>query len=238
MPLAMAQEDSLTMSENSTEIEPVEVFGQRSPAVLSEVSRTLTVINREDVEKSGVQNVIDLLEFISNADIRQRGIYGIQADASIRGGSFDHVMILVNGINVSDPQTGHLSLDIPVDHESVERIEILEGPAARVYGPGAFTGAMNIVTKKAGKKDLSASQVFGKYGYSRTMLNAGIKTGLLHNYLSMSHSTSDGYMENTDHRLQNLYYRGTIQKAQTSVDFQAGYQNKSLVQWFLFSRVS
>ena len=226
LPLIMAQTDTTTFEPESLEIEAVEVIGRRGPAVFSEVSRTISVISREDIEKAGVQNIIDLLEYVSNVDIRQRGIYGIQADASIRGGSFDHVMILMNGINLSDPQTGHLSLDIPIDHENVERIEILEGPAARVLGPGAFTGALNIVTKRGTRNALSASQVLGKYGYNRTQLDGSVKAGIVQNYFSLSRSSSEGYMKNTDHHLQNVYYRGNLIHEEASIDFQAGYQHK------------
>ncbi len=223
----MAQADSSAAMLKSHEIEQVEVTGRRSQTVFSEISRVVTVIGREDIEKAGIQNILDLLEYVSNIDIRQRGNLGVQADASIRGGGFDHVMVLVNGINLSDPQTGHLSLDLPIDHEAIERIEILEGPGARVLGPGAFTGALNIITRRGDIKSLSFTQAFGNYGYLRTQLNTGFKTGTLQNFLSGSLSSSKGFAPNTDHHLQNLYYRGTFEKEVTSVDFQAGYQHKN-----------
>ncbi|HBX87582.1 MAG TPA: vitamin B12 receptor, partial [Marinilabiliaceae bacterium] len=90
-------------------------------------------------------------------DIRERGPLGMQADVSMRGGSFDQVMILLNGINISDPQTGHHGLNLPVDLESIERVEILRGPAARVYGPNAFDGAINFVTKSSSQNEVYAS---------------------------------------------------------------------------------
>ena len=78
----------------------------------------LRLFSRDEIEKAGIQSIEDLLEYVSNIDIRQRGNYGVQSDVSIRGGSFDHVMVLVNGINLSDPQTGHASLDLPIDQEN------------------------------------------------------------------------------------------------------------------------
>ena len=207
-------------------LEEVEITGRRSEIVSTEISRMVTIVRRDEVEKAGFKSIADLLEFVANVDIRQRGPMGIQADASIRGSSFDHVMVLINGIPLSDPQTGHFSLDMPIDAESVERIEILEGPAARVLGPGAFMGAINIVTRKNQEDELYVSQGFGKYNLYRTHLHAGFQTGSVSNFLSAGRSSSSGYMKNTDHTLYNVYYRGRLEKDITSFDFQAGFQDK------------
>jgi vitamin B12 transporter len=226
LPIIMAQTDTTRSRINMLELEEVEVTGRRSQAVFSDVSRIITVIHRDEIQKAGIQNIIDLLEYVSNIDIRQRGNYGVQADASIRGGSFDHVMVLVNGINLNDPQTGHLSLDLPIDYEAVEKIEILEGPAARVLGPGAFTGAVNIITRNGNLSSLSASQAIGRFGYKRDNLNFGVKTGPVQSFISASRSSSDGFTANTDYTIQNFYYRGNLQKDISAVDFQGGYQFK------------
>jgi iron complex outermembrane receptor protein len=223
----LAQVDSSGISERTFQLKEVHVIGQRSPAPFSKVSRNVILIRREDIEKAGVQSVQDLLEYVAGTDIRQRGIAGIQADASIRGGSFDHVMVMVNGINLSDPQTGHLSLDLPVDPEVVEYIEILQGPAARILGPGAFTGAINIVTKLERQNSLSVSQLVGRYGLIRTQVNASLKTGQLSNSLCFSRASSEGYLHNTDFQLYNSYYRGKLTKDLTSIEIQTGYQQKS-----------
>jgi vitamin B12 transporter len=226
-PEIAAQTDSTTSSVKSLEINEVEVIGRRSQAVFSEISRIVTVIQRDEIDQAGIQSIADLLEYASNLDIRQRGNAGVQADVNIRGGSFDHVMILVNGINLSDPQTGHFSLDLPVDNEAIEKIEILEGPAARVLGPGAFMGAINIITRNGGKNHLNASQAIGKFGYTRYSISTGIKTGQWQNFLSASKSLCEGFTDNTDFHIKNFYYRGSLNKKMTMVDIQGGYQNKA-----------
>jgi iron complex outermembrane receptor protein len=222
----MAQPDSTDVRLKLLEIEEVQVTGRRSQAVFSDVSRAISVIRQEEIEKAGIRSFQDLLEFVSNADIRQRGNNGIQADVSIRGGSFDHTMVLVNGINFSDPQTGHVSFDVPVDVEAIQRIEILEGSAARVLGPGAFTGAVNIITNRGNDKLLQVQQAVGGFGYERTHLLAMFHTAGIGHTVSLSRSSSDGYMKNTDFSLQNLYYRGNLELYHTTFDFQTGYQHK------------
>jgi vitamin B12 transporter len=226
LPFILAQPNPDSIQIRTLEIEEVEITSKRKPAYLTEFSRLVAVIQNEDIEKSGIQSFQDILEYASNIDIRQRGNLGVQSDASIRGGSFDHVMILVNGINLSDPQSGHLSLDLPVDVEIIERIEILEGSNSHVLGAGAFTGAINIITRSGDLNSISASQVIGDYGYLRTNLCTGQKTGLLHHLLSFSSSSSKGYTENTDFKLQNFYYRSDLTHDKILLDFQAGYQHK------------
>ena len=66
----------------------------------------------------------------------------------MRGGTFDQVLILLNGVNVTDAQTGHYSLNLPVSVDLIERIEILQGTSALQFGPNAFAGAINIITKQ------------------------------------------------------------------------------------------
>ncbi|MBK6285263.1 MAG: TonB-dependent receptor [Draconibacterium sp.] len=110
------------------DLDEIEISAQRSPALYSQVARIVSVIERKEIESSPAQSVQDLLEYVAGVDIRQRGAEGVQADVSIRGGTFDQTLILVNGINITDPQTGHHNLNIPVSLSQIERIEILEGP--------------------------------------------------------------------------------------------------------------
>jgi len=226
MPDAAAQADTVVNVSDITELQQVEITGYRHEAAFSENSRVITTIRGSDIEKAGVQTLQDLLEYASNIDIRQRGLLGVQSDVSIRGGSFDQVMILMNGINLSDPQTGHASLDIPIDKEGIERIEILEGSSARLLGPGAFTGAINIVTKRGTNDRLSASQVFGSHGFLRTNLNASLKRNSFQHFMSAGISSSKGYITDTDFNIKNAFYRGNYSRDQTQIDLQAGFQDK------------
>src|SRR5690554_7573193 len=94
-----------------------------------------------------VSSLNEILNSINGVDVRQRGPFGTQADVSIDGGSFEQTMILWNGVKMGDAQTAHHSMNLPIPLEAIERIEVLKGPAARIYGINALTGAVNIVTK-------------------------------------------------------------------------------------------
>jgi len=192
-------------SMKSIEVEPIVVSAQRAPVAFSQAARIVKVIGKEEIQSAPVQSLQDLLEYSLNVDVRQRGNYGVQADISIRGGSFDQVLILLNGININDPQTGHHSLNLPVSFDAIERIEILEGPASRIYGPNAFSGAINIITGTSDKSNLKARVSGGENGYFDTGLSGTFVSGRLTNFVSADHRSSDGYIKNTDFKLTDAF---------------------------------
>ena len=98
---------SVTLSE-------VDVNARRNQ-IYTGAGRVVTVVEREAIKQMPVQSVDELLESVAGIDIRQRGVGGTQSDISIRGGSFDQVLVLLNGVNITDPQTGHYNLDVPVE---------------------------------------------------------------------------------------------------------------------------
>ena len=130
-------------------LESVSVTGTRLPVTLQQSARMVTVLDSAAIAAIPATSVNDLLKHAVGVDVRQRGAEGMQTDISIRGGTCDQIAILVNGIPVSDPQTGHNAADFPVDISEIDRIEILEGPAARAYGTSSLLGGINIVTRTA-----------------------------------------------------------------------------------------
>ena len=140
-----SQLDSLPTTQQLKEII---LSSSRIDLPLKENSRTVQFITAEELKKSGVLTIVEGLQLLSGIDIRQRGIVGMQADLYIRGGSFDQTLLLIDGIKLDDAQTGHHTLNFLPPLEMVERIEIVKGPAARIFGQNAFTGAINIVTKQ------------------------------------------------------------------------------------------
>ncbi len=205
----------------------VQVSARRSPSLYSEVGRVITIISKQEISTIPVQNVDELLRYAVGIDVRQRGPVGIQSDISVRGGSFNQVMILLNGINITDPQTGHHNLNLPVDLQNIQRIEILEGPGARVYGPNAFSGAINIITSDIKEKSFRARAMGGQYGLYNVGVNSTLVSKKFNNYFAGSFSSSDGYIENTDFKTLHLFYDGKLQLGSETLDFQAGYSNKA-----------
>lgn len=226
----MELSDSLAIA-----LSDVEVVGTRVPLIVSQAARMVTVLQGEDLEKAAVHSINDLLEYAVGIDVRQRGEMGVQTDIAVRGGTFDQVTILVNGVNVSSPHTGHLSADFPFSPDEIERIEVIEGPAARIFGTSAFTGVVNIVTKSStaerGKVSTSVHLKGGEYGYGAadvsiaytTRERGGVKTS---HHVSGGYSRSDGATPNSFFSNTHAYYRGCLRAPGVTVDGQVGYSYK------------
>jgi vitamin B12 transporter len=175
----------------------------------SEMGRVLTVVEKADIVRMPVQSIDQLLNYVAGLDIRQRGTDGTQADISVRGGSFDQVLVLLNGVNITDPQTGHFNLDIPLNLSDVSRIEVLEGSSARVLGPNAFSGAINIITENNEKHALTAELVAGSFNYFSQSVTGSLGMDRFHTFASISHKSSSGYAYNTGYDLSSAFLQST-----------------------------
>ena len=221
---AQGSNDSLQIK--SFELGEVVVTAGRTPVEAQQAVRIVTVITRSEIERAPAQSLNDLLRYIAGVDIRQRGPLGAQADISILGGTFDQTLILLNGVNITDPQTGHHNLDLPIDIESIERIEILQGPAAKSYGPNAFTGAINIITGNNKPNHIRTSLMFGQYGLYKAMVNISNTIGNFEHFLSICQMSSAGYIKNTDLSNTNIFYQAKYNHKAGTFDFQTGYNLK------------
>ena len=212
--------------ESVYEVEDVIVTAGRIPMTFSEITRSVTVISREDIANAPVHSIQDLLEYIPGVDISKRGAHGVQADISIRGGTFEQTLVLVDGIKVSDPQTGHHNLNLPITLDDVKRIEILRGQGSGLYGPNAFGGVVNIITKKGTEKQLSIKAIAGDFEFSEAAASLSYPLGNLGNHLSLSKKKSGGYTEATDFDIMTFRYGSSLQTRTGQIDLLFGYIDK------------
>ncbi|NNL16363.1 MAG: TonB-dependent receptor, partial [Flavobacteriaceae bacterium] len=207
------------------ELDEVVINSSRIDIPFSENSRTITIITSNEIQLGGVTNVTDLLQQVAGLDIRRRGTVGMQSDLYIRGGSFDQTLLLIDGIKVEDSQTGHHTMNMALPIEVIERIEIIKGPAARVFGQNAFTGAVNIVTKSNADSVNSLGYQLGSFNQQNVSGTLGKE---LENRSIIGHASvnaSDGYRYNTDFQNQNYFLKGSFNKDQNPMDV-LGYFTK------------
>lgn len=224
---AEAQSHSTNEPDTIRELEQVEVTGELTPELYSELSRMVTVIMPSQIEQSPVNSINDLLASLSQVDLRQRGFMSVQADVAIRGSNFDQVLILLNGVSINNPQTGHHNLDLPISIEEIERIEVLSGPASRVYGPDAYSGAINIITKKSDKNQIGLSSSIGNFGLKTFGVNISLKKNNFGQYFSIGTEGSTGYLPNTDFQNSRLYYNANLDFKKSSLNFQTSAGTKN-----------
>ncbi|AYO58926.1 TonB-dependent receptor [Chryseobacterium sp. 6424] len=211
---------------DEAEIAEVVVHGKFLDMPVSKISENITVINREEIQKSPATNVDEILAQITGFDIRKRGANGVQADVSLRGSSFEQVLILVNGVRINDSQTGHNSMSIPFDLSSVEKIEVIKGPAARRFGQNAYAGVINIVTKPSPSPIATVSASGGDFETYSLGLSAHFGTEKLAHFMQATSSGSEGYRYNTDYKINNVFYQNHFRLASANIKFQAGIQEK------------
>jgi len=208
------------------ELDEVTVTASLVELNANQAARLVTVITKQEIDRAPVQSVQDLLNYAANIDVLQRGGHGVQADISIRGGSFDQTAILLNGINLSSPHTGHYSFDIPINLSDIERIEVIHGPSSLTYGASAFAGGINIITKKSpdykayGRVEAGGNNLYGVE--AKGVLQNSVAT----TQLSAGYNTSDGYVKNSDYDILNLLWQTRLNIEKSKVDIQLGYNDK------------
>ena len=229
---ALQTSSDSTVTNKQVMLDEVSVTGTRAPLTVSQQARMVTVLSREDIQAAPVQSVNDLLKYAVGVDVRQKGALGALTDVSIRGGNSEQITVLLNGINICDAQTAHNTFDFPVDISEIERIEVLEGPAGRVYGTSSLLGAINIVTETLPSSSLSARIEGGSYGYLAAGARANIAQGRWNNQLSGSFTRSDGYLRNkanrlnADYKTSKAFYQGNYNDSQIAVRWHAGMSVK------------
>ena len=215
-----------TFSEREITLEEV-VIGESRTSIFIAPQQITSVITRSEIEQAGVETLQDLLLYVQGVDLRTRGNNGIQADVSLRGGTFDQTMVLLNGINLTDPQTGHFSLNIPIHTEAIERIEVLEGIGSMAYNTVAFSGCINIITRTPDENIFDLSLCAGMFGTIHAAANAHFRVKKFYFTIGGDINRSEGFTENTDFVHGSIFFRMLYKDRKKGVfDVQGGFKEK------------
>jgi iron complex outermembrane receptor protein len=179
--------------------ETVIVTSNADPVPFENLSRTVTVLTREDISNLPARSIAEALMQATSADIRSRAPFGMQADFSLRGATFSQALVLVNGMRINDSQTAHHNSDIPVQLQDVDRIEILQGPGSSIYGADAFGGIINIITN-GHAKPARGSFTMGEHDLIDSSFGMSFQKGKYEQTISASANRSSGFMYDRDFR--------------------------------------
>lgn len=220
-------------------IDSVIVQADRITEPYGRQNRNIEILDSKQILALPVKTANELLSYVAGVDLRQRGPNGTQSDVSIDGSTFDQVLVLINGVKMSDPQTGHHILNIPIPLSAIHHIEVVRGPAARTYGVNALAGAINIVTKTPVQNDVFAQVYTGSsfqqdtatgktymgWGAQAAASFAGKNTSHL---LSIGHDRGNGYRYNTAFSAYRFFYQNKIElNEKNSIEATGGYINNS-----------
>ena len=210
--LIIAINSIINSQEKQISLEEVTVVSSpRIELELFESSKTVQVVSKEEIINSPANNVAELLQQVAGIDIRRRGTSGMQADLYIRGGGFDQTLLLIDGIKVEDPQTGHHTMNMALPIEVIGRIEIIKGAASRIYGQNAFTGAINIITSKVAEDMVSIKLEAGSYEQQNASVTISKKIQDQSVLFHYSNNSSEGHKYNTDYKNENYFLKNSFQ---------------------------
>lgn len=217
---------------STLEIVPEKRF---SPSSIQDFGGNITVLTKSDISKLPVTTVQEALQYACGLDVRSRSLTA-QGDVSLWGSSFEQVLILIDGIPMRDPQTGHHQLNLPIDLSQVHSIQLIKGAAARMYGAGALAGAINITTQDPGKVKASIQSFWGSNGLkdsitgetylsNQQLVNIGFRAGSTSHSASFRRLHTNGYDIHTGVDQQSLFYRGKWQRPGATIHWMGGYLN-------------
>jgi iron complex outermembrane receptor protein len=162
------------------ELDPITVTASLTPVSASKTGRNILIIKGDVLQKLPVQSIDELLRYVPGVEVQSRGPMGAQADFTIRGGTFQQVLVILDGIRLNDPLTGHFSSYIPISPAEIDRIEVLKGASSAIYGTEAVGGVIHIISKTfANKKQnnghkINAQLTAGDYGLFNAQAGAFI----------------------------------------------------------------
>ncbi|MFT3705986.1 MAG: TonB-dependent receptor [Agriterribacter sp.] len=186
------------------ELDPVTITATLSQKRSSETGRNISIIKGDQFKDLPVHSLDELLRYVPGVEIQARGPMGSQSDIVLRGGTYQQVLVILDGMRLNDPNTGHFSSYIPIAPAEIDRIEILKGASSALYGADAVGGVINIITKTFAasqnkeRTDITAGVSAGQYGFVHT--DAGVFYG------NEKISVSGGWMTNNAEGVQQ---RGT-----------------------------
>lgn len=192
-------QDGLTQEEPSYLLEEVKVVAPVKKEKLEKIAQEVKVIKGDELINLGP-------EIYSGVDLRERGIFGVQQDLSIRGTTFEQNLVTLEGIRISDPQTGHHLMNLPWENRIVESLEILPGGTSALYGPGGFGGVLNF-NLKIPQREVKFLAGYGSYDYKEIYGNLGFNKSSFPLELAFSQKKAQGFVWNRDFDIRtfNLY---------------------------------
>lgn len=221
------------------ELEPMTVTAAPVASRTDQATRAVTVMEREQIEASGASSLHELLAQIPGVLLRRRGVGGAQADVSVAGSHFEQTLVLINGVAVSSPQTGHLSLDLPLPLAAIERIEVVKGPGGVQHGGRVTGGVINLITRSPRQSETRIDAALGSHA-SRSieaqMARSGPQLGTL-TAGAFRRVHAERIEQPDDLEARQLFHTGQALLGTVDLDWGAGASHRDFGAWGFYSDV-
>ena len=147
-------------TDSHTELNPVVITATGSELRRSQVAPATHIINRAEIERAQATDLGELLRFVAGIDVARSGGPGGQTSVFIRGGESDHTLVLLDGTPINDGVNGLAPFPV-IEPAMIDRIEIIKGPRASLYGSAGLAGVINVITRNAEDQSLSINSRVG-----------------------------------------------------------------------------
>lgn len=175
------------------------VLGTATPVPLAESARAIEVLPLENLN-GVVATPIDVLRNDASIFLEQRAAGGTQADVTLRGGSFEQTLVLLNGFRINDSQASHHNLDLPLPMEAMHSIEVLHGAGSTLHGADALAGVVDFLTAAPQSSALILRSGVGSFGFNEQSLLGNLVRSRWSGRLTASHNLSTGFTADRDYR--------------------------------------
>lgn len=227
---------AIAQDQNLYKMPTVYVSSSRLPETSNLSGSQVTIIDSNEIAQMGVSTIAEILNLNASTHSRARGPLGVQTDVEMNGATFSQILILVDGLRVNDPQTGHHNLNLPIRPQDLERIEINHSAGSGVHGPDAFGGIINLVTRHDVQKKISVSNHWGPTPQDNSDVSGvATSTRLSHGWqgnwgnfnLSAGRERSDGYRDTTELNSDHLNARFRLPIGSGHLKLNAGIEKKA-----------
>lgn len=212
---------ALAAQERTVPLDTVQVTAaSRTASEAAAATRGIEVITAEQIRALPARTVAEVLEWALAVDVMPRS--PALADVAVRGGTFEQVLVMVDGVRASDAQTGHFDLSLAVPLDQVERIEIVRGPASALYGADAVGGLIHVVTRREGGGARARAQA-GSWNTRAAALSYAAELGGVRADLGGEWQRSDGHRAGTDYEVASGRVALTVPVAGWTVNADAAH---------------
>ena len=200
-----------------------------------EVASSVTVVAGRDLDRSRGASVLDALRSAVGLSESANGGPGSTSSILLRGSNSEHVLVLLDGVELNDPMNPSRSFDFAhLGLEGVERVEVLRGPQSPLYGSDALGGVINILTRRGeGRPALSFTAQGGSYGTVSNGLDFGGAAGVFHYALGLSQFSTRGFSAASSAYAGNAEkdgYRGLGVSGRAGVALTGGFEADLIVR--------
>ena len=214
---------SISVLAQNTQLSEVVVTASMLPQQEKETGRNIVSIKGSSLQNLPISSIDELLKYLPGIETQQRGPAGTQSNIIIRGGTFQQVLVIIDGIRINDPLTGHFNSYIPLHPEDINRIEIIKGAASAIYGSDAIGGVVNIITNGLQQKNNHKLSVGSKWGSYNSRSN-NVWWGVQKEKWKLSVSSQQNKADGENLRGTTGYYNNSFYAANFNYTFTSDWK--------------